>query len=109
MKTEFAKAIIEMAFESTYADYELDSYEYVDEHGNLDVDKFKDDEGVEGDLEVICCLDCCEGEQQDDREIAESIIDNVGDDDDLICVKVNFENSTNNNKQYYKYLLKIQK
>lgn len=107
MNREFAKVIIETAFELTNAVYELDNeFEYVDEYGSFDVEKFRENEEVGSDLEVICYLDCSEGEQQDDRDIATEIIDNVEDDDELIKVIVKFEDSICGNPQKYIYLLK---
>ena len=105
MTLDFATVIIEKAFELTYKELESQNSEsnLVDDLSQLDIEKVKKLFDL-GDIKEIGFLDCCEGEQQDDRAFAESILEEVSNNENLISLKVFFE-SDSPNQQYYRFLI----
>lgn len=110
MNNELAKTIIDWHFQQAIETIELEQTfagSLIDANGDFnDINEISrtNEFGIEN-PEVLGFLDCTSGEQQDDRELAQSFLDDYDESKDAYCVIINFDNDDFGNKQYYKYLI----
>ncbi|WP_018675652.1 hypothetical protein [Riemerella columbina] len=99
MTTVLAQKIINHFADNATKTFNVENY--IEDFKEFDIERAKREFDLSENAQVIEVIDYCAGEQDDDNQIAQNLIDNIDEEKDFFVFKNECENDSFGNEQYY--------